>query len=140
MEDSVVDTSRRNFMSVLFGAGIILPATGSARSFGTIDYLRYSWTSMEVKEILGATPVRNADVSLRKEDSYGILTDAKKNQDMLKLNAVAVDIWNLCNGANSVDDMVQEITDHFEVNPNAAKRDIVLTLMAFKRKGLIISS
>ena len=127
-------------MSVLFGTGIILPATGSVRSFGMFDYLQYTWKSMEVKEILSASPVRNPDVSLRKEDSYGILTDTKKNRDMLKLNTVAADIWNLCNGANNVDNMVQEITDHFDVEPDDARRDIILTLMAFKRKGLIISS
>ena len=127
-------------MSVLFGAGIILPATGSVRSFGMVDYLRYTWNSMEVKEILSASPVRHSDVSLRKEDSYAILTDTKKNIDMLKLNAVAADIWNLCNGANRVDNMVEEITDRFDVRPDAARRDVVLTLMAFKRKGLIISS
>ncbi|MGA3206865.1 MAG: PqqD family protein [Syntrophales bacterium] len=132
-----MDTSRRNFISVLFGTGIILPATGSVRSFGMLDYLRYTWTSMEVKEILSASPVRNPDISLRKEDSYAILADTRKNSDMLKLNAVAADIWSLCNGANSVNNMVQEITDHFDVEPDAAKRDIILTIMAFKRKGLI---
>ena len=46
-------------MSVLFGAGIILPATGSVRSFGMLDYLRYTWKSMEVKEILSASPVKS---------------------------------------------------------------------------------
>ncbi len=127
-------------MSVLFGAGILLPATGSVRSFGMVDYLRYTWNSMEVKEILSASPARHPDVSLRKEDSYTILTDTRKNSDTLKLNAVAADIWNLCNGANGVDNMVEEITGRFDVGQDAAKRDIVLTLMAFKRKGLIISS
>lgn len=135
-----MDTSRRKFMSVLFGAGIILPATGSVRSFGMVDYLRYTWNSMEVKEILNASPVRHSDISLRKEDTYAILTDARKKKDMLKLNAVAADIWNLCSGANGVDNMVQEITGRFDVGTDAAKRDIVLTLMAFKRKGLIFLS
>jgi hypothetical protein len=88
-----------------------------------------------------ALPIlRNPDISLRTEGSYEILTDTRNNRDMLKLNAVAADIWNLCNGANSVDNMVQEITDHFDVEPDAARRDIILTLLAFKRKGLIISS
>ncbi len=135
-----MDTSRRSFMSILFGAGVILPATGSARPFGMVDYLRYTWNSMEVKEILSASPVKHPGISLRKEDSYAILTDTGKNADMLKLNALAADIWNLCNGANRVDNMVEEITGRFDVGPDAARRDVVLTLMAFKRKGLIISS
>ncbi|MGD1152470.1 MAG: PqqD family protein [Syntrophales bacterium] len=135
-----MNTSRRNFMSVLFGTGIILPTTGSVRSFGMFDYLQYTWKSMEVKEILSASPVRNPSISVIKEGGFTIITEAKTNKPLLKLNAVAADIWNLCNGANGVDNMVQEITDHFDVEPDAARRDIILTLMAFKRKGLIILS
>jgi Coenzyme PQQ synthesis protein D (PqqD) len=136
----MVDTSRRNFMSVLLGTGIILPATGSVRSSGIFDYLRYNWKSMEVKEIMSASPVKNPAISLRKEDGYGILTDEGKNGDMLKLSPIAADIWNLCNGQNYVDHMVREITDRFDVEPGTARRDIILTLMALKRKGLIFLS
>ena len=72
-----------------------------------------------------------------KEDGSTIITEAKTNKPLLKLNAVAADISNFCNGAKGVDNIVQEITDRFDVDPDAARRDIILTLMALKRKGLI---
>jgi len=127
-------------MSALFGAGIILPTSGSIANFDIYDYLRHTWKSLEAAEIEGERLVRNPSISVIKDGGFTIITEAKTNKPLLKLNAVAADIWNLCNGANGVDNMVQEITDHFDVEPNAARRDIILTLMAFKRRGLIISS
>ena len=140
IEDSVVNKSRRFFMSSILGTGIILPTTGSFFNFNIFDQLRYTWKSLELKEIACAFPTRNHAIALRSEDSYIILTDTNEDKDVLKLNTVAADIWEHCNGENSVDDMVQIIAGHFDVEPDTCRRDIVLTLMAFKRKGLILLS
>jgi hypothetical protein len=77
---------------------------------------------------------------MRIEDRYRILVHADSNIDMLKLNAVAADIWQLCDGQNSVDDIVREVTNHFDVEPDACRQDILLTLMAFKGIGVIYLS
>jgi hypothetical protein len=124
-------------MSALFGAGIILPTSGSIVNFDILNYLRHAWKALEAAEIEGARLVRNPSVSMRIEDRYRILMHADSNIDILKLNAVAADIWQLCNGQNSVDDIVREVTNHFDVEPDACRQDILLTLMAFKGIGVI---
>jgi hypothetical protein len=139
-EDSVVNKSRRFFMSSMLGAGVILPTTGSLLNFNIIDHLRYTWKSLELKEITSSYPTRNPAITVRSEDGSTILTDTIKNKDLLKLNAVASDIWELCCGENNVDDMVKKITSHFDVEADACRRDIILALMSFKRKGLILLS
>jgi len=125
-------------MSAIFGAGILLPTTGSLWSFNILDHLKYSWKSLEVKEVIASCPVRNPSVFARQEDTLTVL--AGSQGDMLKLNGSAFEIWNLCDGKMGVNDMVDRITDRFEVEKNVAKKDVVLTLIAFRRKGLVLFS
>ena len=127
-------------MSSMLGAGVIMPTTGTLFNFNIIDHLRYTWKSLELKEITCSCPTRNPAITVRSEDRSTILTDTIKNKDVLKLNSVASDIWELCNGENNVDDMVKKITGHFDVEPDACRRDIILALMSFKRKDLILLS
>ncbi|MDO9566846.1 MAG: PqqD family protein [Candidatus Desulfaltia sp.] len=129
--------SRRNFMSMVFGAGLALP--GIAPFFSNIyENLKalYRWT--EIKEILGAFPVKNPDISCRKDGGCTLLADAGANKDILRLNDTAAVIWNCCNGEKSTEDIVDKITNDFDVERDVCMRDVVLTLSSFRRKGLIV--
>lgn len=124
-------------MSMVFGAGLALPgiASFSSNIYENLKAL-YRWT--EIKEILGAFPVKNPDILCRKDGGYILLTDAGAKKDILRLNDTAAVIWNCCNGERSTEDMVDKITHDFDVERDACMRDVVLTLSSFRRKGLIV--
>jgi hypothetical protein len=133
-----MNTSRRNFMSAIFGTGIILPTTSSLFNFNVLDHLRFTWRSLETKEMLCALPMRNPNVTVRQEGNYEILTDTSNKADVLKINAMASDIWNLCDGKKTAGDIVRKIVNNFDVDPDQCMRDVIITLLAFKRKELVI--
>lgn len=122
-------------MSMVFGAGLALPgiAPFSSNIYENLKAL-YRWT--EIKEILGAFPVKNPDISCRKDCGRTLLADADK--DILRLNDTAAVVWNCCNGERSTEDIVDKITNDFDVERDVCMRDVVLTLSSFRRKGLIV--
>ena len=129
-------TSRRNFIAALLGTAVILPTCKLQTPANVYDRLKSCWTWYETREILNALPVRKNDISSRKEDSFTILSDFRR-QDLIQLNPVAARIWDLCDGGNSVDNMVRKMTGDYDVSPGACATDVILTLRTFKRKGLI---
>lgn len=129
-------TSRRNFIATFLGTAFILPTCKLPTSANVYDRLKSCWTWYETREILNALPVRKNDISSRKEDSFTILSDFRR-QDLIQLNPVAARIWDLCDGGNSVDNMVRKMTGDYDVSPGACVNDVILTLRTFKRKGLI---
>lgn len=135
----IMNTSRRNFISAILTTSIILPAGPSLFKGNILDHLRYSWKSLETKEMLCAHPVRNPNITARQEGNYEILTDTGKNIDVLKVNAMASVILNLCDGKTSTGDIAQKIVNAFDVDPAQCMRDVIITLLAFKRKGLIVT-
>ena len=132
-----MNISRRNFMSALVAAGVILPTSASAVDFNILDHARDAWKSIKMAEISGTWPKKVASISMRDDGAYRILVSDADGRELLKLNSVAADIWQMCDGRNSVNDMVREITGRFDVKPGKCRKDILLTLMAFKGTGLI---
>ncbi len=128
--------SRRNFFTALLGTAAILPTAKLPSPGNVYDHLKLCWTWYETKEILNAFPVRNSDISSRKDTFFTILSDLQR-QDLIQLNPVAVGIWDLCDGRHSVDHMVRRLTDDYDVPPGVCINDVILTLRTLKRKGLI---
>jgi len=130
--------SRRNFISTTLGFGLMLPKINMFSPFNVYEDFKaaYRWT--EIKEILEAFPVKNPDISCRKDGSHAFLAGANSGRDILQLNNVAEAIWNCCNGEKSVEEIVDKITNDFDVERDVCMRDLVLTLSIFKRRGLIV--
>jgi len=132
-----MNVSRRNFMSALLAAGVVLPTSVSAMDDSILDRTRDAWMSMKMAEINSTRPLKDASISMRQDGAYMILVDGAESRGLMKLNSIAADIWQMCDGRNNVDDMVREITGRFDVEPGKCRKDVLLTLMAFKGTGLI---
>jgi hypothetical protein len=128
--------SKRNFMAALLGTAVLLPTCKFPTPANVYDHLKGCWTWYETKEILNALPVRVNGVAARTEPPFTILSDSRR-QDLIRLNPMAARVWDLCDGRNSVETMVRKLTGDYEVSPGACATDVVLTLTAFKRRGLI---
>jgi len=128
--------SKRNFMAALFGTAVLLPTFKLPTPATVYDHLKCCWTWYEAKEILNGAPVRKSDIASRQEGDFTILT-GPNDRDLIRLNPAAARIWTLCNGINGVEAMVRTITEDYIVTPRACATDVVLTLMALKRRNLI---
>jgi len=129
-------TSKRNFLAALFGTAVMVPTFKFPTPANAYDHLKCCWSFYETREILNALPVRRSGIAARNEASCTVLSDTL-HRDLLRLNAVAAEVWELCDGFTSVDRMVVTIMDHYDVSPRACANDVVLTLRTFKRNGLI---
>ncbi len=128
--------SKRNFLAALFGTAIMVPTFKFPTPANIYDHLKCCWTWYETKEILNARPIRKNGIGSREEASFTVLSDSR-HQDLIQLNPVAVRIWELCDGRNGVEAMVRTMTEDYDVSPGTCANDVVLTLTAFKRKGMI---
>jgi hypothetical protein len=127
--------SRRNCLAALLGTAVILPTAKLPTPATVYEHLKNCWTWYETKEILNALPVRNNGITSRTEAPFTILYDFRR--DLLRLNPVAASIWDLCDGRNGLDSMVQRVVGDYDVSPGACINDVIITLRTFKRKGLI---
>jgi hypothetical protein len=55
-------------------------------------------------------------------------------------NEVGAVIWSLVDGTKNVNDIVDEVTDRFEVEPEEARKDVLEFLGTLNTAGLIVPS
>lgn len=95
---------------------------------------------------------RNPDVMWREEDEYKeqALEGLDKGEDvedvgtsvlysgstMLSLNILGTEIWKLCDG-KSVDEIVSELIESFEVGPDVLKNDVTAFIDELQEKGFV---
>ncbi len=122
-------------MAALFGAAAILPTSRIPTPGNLYEHLKSCWTWYEVKDIQSALPARRGDIVSRQEDSCTVLSD--RHRDLLRLNPAAARIWELCDGRRSVEGIALGVMERYDVAPRTCVNDVVLTLMEFRRNGLI---
>jgi PqqD family protein of HPr-rel-A system len=54
-----------------------------------------------------------------------------------QLNATASQIWRACDGRHSVEDIAAQVTQRFDIAPDAVLRDVHTALAEFERLGLL---
>lgn len=95
---------------------------------------------------------RNPDVMWREEDKFKAQAyeGLEKGNDvenigtsvlysggtMLALNILGTEIWKRCDG-KTLDEIVPELTDQFDVDPHILKEDAMEFLSQLKEKGFI---
>jgi hypothetical protein len=75
-------------------------------------------------------------VELRRDDTGGILIDNARRQH--HLNNTAVALWELCDGATTVDEMVEAIAMLFTDNTENVVGDVDATLRRFTDVGIVV--
>ncbi len=69
----------------------------------------------------------------------GKFPEAEHNERVLRyLNKTGVFIWELIDGKNTLKVIVDSVMDHFEVDFQSAKKDIVEFLELLSQEGLIV--
>ncbi len=95
---------------------------------------------------------RNPDVMWREEDEYKqkAMEGLEKGEDtgeigtsvlysggeMLSLNILGTEIWKRCDG-KTIDDLVAELVEIFEVEPEVLKKDAMVFMDELNEKGYL---
>ena len=81
-------------------------------------------------------PERRTDVQLIDEDTRSILVDDEVGTTSV-LNPTARAVWELCDGATTLDELVDAICQVFSVPPGVALRDVAAVLTDLEEAGLV---
>ena len=81
-------------------------------------------------------PRGREDLIFREIDGEGVIFDPETGS-MHSLTKTAALIWKLCDGRHCLDDIVKEILEKFEAQPDEVRRDVEETLRKFRTLGLL---
>jgi hypothetical protein len=84
-------------------------------------------------------PVRMNSLWKAYDDSILILSDADCNLSIVTLNRIASHIWLLCNGSNTVADMIEQIKKNSRNAPseNIIIKDVFSLIQSLEEKKLL---
>jgi len=85
------------------------------------------------------SPVRKADVEMRKLGEEYLLHDPGTGA-LHVLNASARMVWEMCDGAHTLDDIERAMRDAYEVGDADVPGDLRGILGALREKGLLAAS
>ena len=85
---------------------------------------------------LGRLPVRRSDILLADEDTGSLLIDTELGTTH-RLNPAARAVWELCDGATTLGELVDAICQVFAVPHEVARRDVATTLEQLQHAGLV---
>jgi radical SAM protein with 4Fe4S-binding SPASM domain len=81
-------------------------------------------------------PKRKENLIVEEMDGDLILADFQTSQ-MHVLNPIAAAVWDMCDGRQTVDDMVRLLAEHFQVESAQVRPDVERMLEEFRSKGLL---
>lgn len=80
---------------------------------------------------------QRSNLLVRKVGDELVVLDQIANQ-VHQLNAVASLVWELCDGSSSVSTMVAQVKERYDVESDAAERDVQNLLAQFTELGLLV--
>jgi hypothetical protein len=83
-------------------------------------------------------PRRRPEARRLVEKGRIVISDAD-GRAVVSLNESAAAVWELCDGTTSVAEMVAAICDLSSIAPSRASTDVVRTLKALEKAGLIVA-
>lgn len=85
---------------------------------------------------IGTRPLRRLDVVCIPIDGEAVLYD-DATTTTFRLNATGFRIWRLCDGRNTVDDVVESIRATYDVGESTARVDVGAAVAEMARTGII---
>jgi hypothetical protein len=79
---------------------------------------------------------QSKDVVFRQEREEAILFNPD-NSDVIVINSTGCFIWDLCNGKNSLKDIVAQMVKHFNTTPEKAAEDLSAFLIDLEKREFI---
>ena len=94
---------------------------------------------IELAEAMSVKPLRMNSLWKSENDEILILSDADCNLSTIKLNKTASHVWLLCNGSNTVNDIINEVREHSTNAPSeeTIAKDVISFLHSFHEKKLV---
>ena len=86
--------------------------------------------------IIGPPPPHVIETEIRGDIS---LYDAKREK-VLVLNGTASDVWRLCDGEQSFDQIVDLLASAYQVDPETVRDDVANTVHQFVEEGFLAES
>lgn len=83
-----------------------------------------------------ALPLQRPGMWLRVSEDETVIVD-QDNSSLHVVNETALALWELCNGENTVDEMVTAICELFGESAAGVRRDVEGTLARFDAAGLL---
>jgi len=132
-----MDIQRRSLFKLAAGAALcVTGASFLAREDGVLPGL---WRELRYLLLINAAPTRNPDIVVKNRGGETILHSRSLGADILKLNATAGYIWTRCDGSRKLQDIVYDVSRRFDVTPARCGRDVLLTALNLRNRGLLLS-
>jgi hypothetical protein len=132
-----MDIQRRSLFKLAAGTALCITGASFLTKEGGI--LTGLWRQMRYGLWMHATPVRNPDIVAENRGSETILHSRSREAAILKLNATAGYIWTRCDGSRKLQDIVYDVSRRFDVTPARCGRDVLLTALNLRNRGLLLS-
>ena len=84
-------------------------------------------------------PTRRTEFEERTVEGEMVVMDQESEQ-IHQLNETASFIWQLCDGEHDRQQIADELSEAFEVDPQTAQQDVTKTLEKLEEIGLLIES
>ena len=97
------------------------------------------WHYLRYRISMSSMPERNPDILSKREEQGTVLHSRSHQQDILILNSTAGCIWEMCDGSHRVEEIIRIISHRFDVANYMCTRDVMLTLMELRQRGVIHS-
>jgi pyrroloquinoline quinone biosynthesis protein D len=81
-------------------------------------------------------PIRVPEFRLEPRDHDSLLVDAAGHQ-LLLLNDTALALWDLCDGTNTVDEMITAVVDLFSADVDDVRSDVASTIGRLRELGAV---
>ncbi|MGB2600820.1 MAG: PqqD family peptide modification chaperone [Candidatus Omnitrophota bacterium] len=81
-------------------------------------------------------PVRNPDTVVREEEKEALLFNPADG-NMMCINKTGILVWGLSDGSHTVDDIVGEITNAYDVSTESAGKDCLTYLKELENSGFL---
>jgi len=84
-----------------------------------------------------ALPQQRPGTWLRQSEDENVVVDTE-NSRLHVLNDTALALWELCNGQNTVEEMITAVCELFGEPAEVVRRDVESTLAGFDGAGLLV--
>jgi hypothetical protein len=83
-----------------------------------------------------ALPRRRSSLDVRHDGDHAVVVD-RHGREVGDLNATALALWELCDGATSPEEMVDAVCSLWAIPHDVAERDVTATLEQLVEVGLV---
>lgn len=85
---------------------------------------------------LTSIPIQNDQVNMYVHDSLGYVFFPEGGKVRV-INPTGVDVWNAINGSNTIQNIIQQLTDLYDQNSHSLQIEVMNFLLQLKNRSLI---